>query len=65
MQLGGIEPNQSSPINSGRGLGITTDDIKIEHSAMSARLDKLESDIRMYKLLILAAVVIYFLTKQK
>jgi hypothetical protein len=64
MQLGGIVPNQStSP--SGRGLGITADDIKIEHTAMAARLDKLESDIRMYKMILIAAVVIYFLTKQK
>ena len=65
MQLGAIEPNQPTSSPSGRGLGITADDIKIEHTAMAARLDKLESDIRMYKMLILAAVVIYFLTKQK
>jgi hypothetical protein len=65
MQLGAIEPNQSTSRTSARGLGITADDIKIEHTAMAARLDKLESDIRMYKMLILAAVVIYFLTKQK
>lgn len=65
MQLGGLQPNQSTSSPSGRGLGITADDIKLEHTAMAARLDKLESDIRMYKMIILAAVVIYFLTKQK
>lgn len=65
MQLGGINPNQPTSSPSGRGLGITADDIKIEHTAMAARLDKLESDIRMYKMILLAAVVIYFLTKQK
>jgi hypothetical protein len=65
MQLGGINPNTSSASPNGRGLGITADDIKIEHAAMSERLTKLESDIRMYKMIILAAVVIYFLTKQK
>ena len=65
MQLGGINPNQSTGSSSGRGLGITADDIKIEHTAMAARLDKLESDIRMYKMILIAAVIIYFLTKQK
>ena len=65
MQIGGLEPNQSAGSSSARGLGITADDIKIEHTAMATRLDKLESDIRMYKMIILAAVVIYFLTKQK
>ncbi len=65
MQIGGLEPNQSAGSSSARGLGITADDIKLEHTAMAARLDKLESDIRMYKMIILAAVVIYFLTKQK
>jgi hypothetical protein len=65
MQLGGIVPNQPTSSPSVRGLGITADDIKIEHTAMAARLDKLESDIRMYKMILIAAVVIYFLTKQK
>jgi len=61
MQLGGLEPNQSdTPSNN---LGISASDI--DTTALAARVEKLESEIRMYKMIILAAVVIYLLTKQK
>jgi hypothetical protein len=61
MQLGAIEPNR--PSAKSNDLGISASDI--DSTALAARVEKLESDIRMYKMILLAAVVIYFLTKQK
>lgn len=62
MQLGAIEPTASKG-----NFGISAADIDFgaDHENLKIRVAKLESDIKMYKMLLIAAVVIYFLTKQK
>jgi len=60
MQIGGMDPVNIPK----RGMGqITHTDL--DFTALEKRVEKLEADLRMYKMLLIAAVVIYLLTSKK